>query len=162
MEPFEINKTATREPLWRLGEILVQRGWIQWPELETALELQKNNNRPIGEILLHQGVISQDTLFEALAIQFGKQFVKIKNLRPQTSAIKMIPKHFVYEHRVMPLVFNEGQLLVAINDPLDMWPMSILEKITGIREIETVLATPNDIQEAIENFYGPEGPSILS
>ncbi len=151
------SNAANHDSLWRLGEILMQKGWLQWQELETALALQKNNNRPIGEILLHQGLISQDLLFEALAIQFGKKFVKLKRLKPQAVALQMVPKHFVYEHQVLPLVFDEGQLLLAIPDPLNVWPISMLGKMTGISDIATVLATPADIREAIEQYYGPEG-----
>ncbi len=142
---------------WRIGEIMIQKGWIRWPDLEMALEVQKETQKPIGDILLHQGLISSEILFESLAIQFGKKFVRISESVVSKQAVDLVPKHFVYEHALMPLAFRQGELLVAISDPLDMWPISILERLIGIRDIETALATPQDIQSALEHYYGREG-----
>lgn len=75
---------------WRLGEIMVQKGWITWEQLEKALELQKEaENRKIfsemlitpitkskgtpvlslGEVLIRHGWIGWDELSQALALQ---------------------------------------------------------------------------------------------
>ena len=75
---------------WRLGEIMVQKGWITWEQLEEALKLQKEAesqqkfnatmvspmNKPksapvlsLGEILIRNGWIGWDQLSEALTLQ---------------------------------------------------------------------------------------------
>lgn len=76
---------------WRLGEIMVQKGWVTWEQLEEALKLQKEaevqrkqsetlvgtspnkaKGAPVlslGEVLIRHGWISWDQLSEALALQ---------------------------------------------------------------------------------------------
>lgn len=76
---------------WRLGEIMVQKGWITWDQLEIALQLQKEAEKKekftqlmvgipaksdkiapvlnLGEVLIRHGWISWDQLSEALALQ---------------------------------------------------------------------------------------------
>lgn len=156
MDQTSAQIVPRRSP-WRIGEIMIQKGWVRWKDLEIALELQKETKKPVGDILLHQDLITSDILFEALAIQFGKTFVRLSDIKISRQAIEIVPKHFAYEHTIMPVTFQQGELVVAISDPLDVWPLSILERLTGIRDIEALLATPQDIQSALQHFYGREG-----
>jgi len=42
---------------WRLGEILIQNGWINWQQLEKALEIQASTGDPIDSILVAKGFV---------------------------------------------------------------------------------------------------------
>ena len=51
---------------WRLGEILIQQGWISWEQLEEALTFQKNPESMVGKVLMKKGFLSEEkgaTLF---------------------------------------------------------------------------------------------------
>lgn len=52
-----------------LGEMLVENGVITQEQLNTALEIQHNEGGLIGIILISQGVITEQTLVEYLALQ---------------------------------------------------------------------------------------------
>jgi len=72
---------------WRLGEILIQKGWINWDQLEEALSIQQktksltDNSKPgtgpssagnvlqLGEILIKNGWLHWDHLNSALELQ---------------------------------------------------------------------------------------------
>jgi hypothetical protein len=76
---------------WRLGELMVQKGWITWEQLEEALKLQKEAesskerftdlmvspvSKPkgapvlsLGEVLIRHGWLSWEQLSECLAAQ---------------------------------------------------------------------------------------------
>ena len=76
-------------PRWRLGEILIQNGWVTWENLEKALAMQREGEKKadnlkstdyemqkapaqmlsLGELLVRNGWMSWDQLKEALAIQ---------------------------------------------------------------------------------------------
>lgn len=79
-----------KAPRWRLGEILIQNGWVTWENLEKALALQREFEKKagnaqqssnyemqkapaqmlsLGEILVRHGWMSWDQLKEALATQ---------------------------------------------------------------------------------------------
>lgn len=56
----------------RLGEILLQAKRITSSQLEAALTLQREGGGLLGEILLGQGWLDQETLDAALAIQAAR------------------------------------------------------------------------------------------
>jgi type IV pilus assembly protein PilB len=45
--------------VWKLGEILVQQGWIRWAQLEEALELQRKTGYMMGDIVVKRGYVGQ-------------------------------------------------------------------------------------------------------
>ena len=52
-----------------LGEMLVEKKVITQEQLQRALEIQKSEGGLIGIILVSQGVITEQTLVEYLALQ---------------------------------------------------------------------------------------------
>lgn len=44
---------------WKLGEILVQNGWLTWPQLQKALELQKQTRKVLRRVLLERKMIDR-------------------------------------------------------------------------------------------------------
>lgn len=43
----------------RLGEILVQKGWISWDQLDDALKSQTQTNQSMDHVLLNKGLVSK-------------------------------------------------------------------------------------------------------
>lgn len=46
-------------PIFKLGEIMVQQGWIQWEQLEKALEIQRQTGSMMGDIAAKQGYVGK-------------------------------------------------------------------------------------------------------
>ncbi|MDD5006156.1 MAG: hypothetical protein PHS93_06620 [Candidatus Omnitrophica bacterium] len=61
----------------RLGDILVEAGLVSEQQLLAALALQETNKKPLGEILVGQGYIAQEKLDAALAKQYGSKLGEI-------------------------------------------------------------------------------------
>lgn len=53
----------------RIGELLVDGGFISADSLETALQAQKAENRPLGEVLLKSGILSECEQTAVLSLQ---------------------------------------------------------------------------------------------
>lgn len=45
--------------VWKLGEILVQQGWLKWAQLEEALEIQRKTGYMMGDIVVKRGYVNQ-------------------------------------------------------------------------------------------------------
>lgn len=66
---------SAHETPWRpLGVLLVEQGVISEAELETALADQAANEKPLGEILIAHGFSSRPAIQDALAEQAGVMF----------------------------------------------------------------------------------------
>ncbi len=60
---------------WRLGEILVQKGWLTWQQLESALQIQQQTDKKVDNILLEKGFITKK---ESQSLCLGEILIKNK------------------------------------------------------------------------------------
>jgi type IV pilus assembly protein PilB len=140
----------------RLGDILIRRRIIDSGQLDAALTEQKETNKFLGEIMVTRGYVSERQLLEILAEQFETRYVSLSQVQINPMVTRIVPKALVYEHQFMPIAVQNAIILIAISNPLDMWPMSNLQKNIDVTEVRFVLAEKADIRSTIEKFYGPE------
>ena len=143
--------------LWRIGEIMIQKGWLTWAQLNDALSLHESTGRKTGEILVETGLVTRRNVFRALAVQHGMAFGDLQTVIPQQEALTMIPKRLAYQYQILPLVLREHMLLIAVGDPLNLWLEKEIQTLTQIIDVRSVLSPPQDIETALEKYYGREG-----
>ncbi len=139
--------------MWRIGEILIQKKLISWEQLENALEEQKHSKTFTGDILVQKGFISRHLLYKSLAEQQGMRFVDLKRTVINRKAVDAVPRSVAERFQIMPIELAEEGLTVGISNPLNVWPKDDLKKLTNVKDIQSVLCIPSDIQEAIEENY---------
>ncbi len=140
---------------WRLiGEILRQDFEVAGEQVEAALaEQPQSGGSRLGELLLQKEQVSEEVLAQALALQL--ELAYIPEFPEQSSVedlLARIPIGFAKENRLYPLERREGQLLIAMADPLDSRPLNDLGALTG-EAIEPCVATPTEILRAINRGY---------
>ena len=148
----------------RLGEILIQQGIISPAQLNQAIEAQKKQHGRVGEVLVQLGFIKEIDIVVALAKQLNIPYVSHDSglLKPQNpDLLKLIPRDFAQKNYVLPLSLNSNSLTCALFDPLDLLLIDNMRKITG-HDLNLVLATKKDIARAIEECYSKGGQSSLS
>ena len=146
----------------KVGELLVEAGLITREQLLKALEKQRGTTKRLGEVLVEFGLVNELDLVAALSKQLGIPYATKASglLRPSKEGglEKLIPMEFAKQHLVLPLSRNLNLLTVACVDPTDLISMDNLTRLTGC-EINPVVTTRDDLQQAIEMFYS--GGSLL-
>ena len=141
----------------RLGEFLIENGFITSIQLKTSLEEQKNFGEKLGEILVKRGFISEGNLLEAIAEMKDVKFVDMANLKPSREALSLLPINFCKEHLVYPLRVREENrrkiLYIAITDFYNLDLLTQIQFTTGVDLVEAVLATSRAIKAAIRRDY---------
>ena len=145
--------------MWRIGELLVQKKLISWQQLGEALQEQEESHQPIGEILVRKGYVPRSLLFKALGEQHEMRFVELKRIRINPKAAELIPEDLARKLRVFPVDFQDDTVILAVDNPLTVIPEDEMKKIAAFREIHTVLCLPEDLEEAIQEFYKSANPS---
>ena len=102
------------------------------------------------------GILAGRDLYRGLAIQAGMAYVQLPDVLPTPQALKTIPRRLIFEYRVLPLSIEGDSLLLAISDQADPEPLDQIERYTQGRCIRTTLAYPDDIDSAIDAYYGYE------
>ena len=139
---------------WRIGEMLVQKKLISWEQLQEALEEQKKTRELTGEILVRKGFVSRHLVYKTLAEQAHLRYVDLKKIRINQVAVEQLPREIACRYSIMPIELDESRLTVAVPGPMHTWPESEIMTLMKLSAIQTVLCLPEDIQWALEAYYG--------
>lgn len=142
-------------PRMRLGELLVQAGVITEEQLKTALQLQKRSGQRLGEVLVREGIVSQAQLGAVLESQLGIRQINLRTAAIDNEAARRIPENLARRHMVVPVQVADGQLLLAMKDPLDQVAIQDVRLISGL-SVTPLLAGEREIFRVIEQFFGQQ------
>jgi len=141
----------------KLGELLIEEGLINAPQLEKAITLQRQEGGRLGEVLVKLGMVKEEQMISVLAKQLNIPYFSLGTgmLKPAVGQDleKLIPQDVAYKNVVLALSRTLRSLTVAMFDPLDLILIDNLRRLSGC-EINPVIATRSDIMKAIEDFYG--------
>ena len=140
----------------RLGDALVNDGFITDEQLHKALELQKSSGKKLGEALVDSGVVTEDTIARVLASQLNYEYVDLLNVSVTKEVQDLVAPAVLKKNKVLPIEFapdNINILRVAMADPLDLDAMDDISIITGC-QVEPMVATSRGIMLAIDKVYG--------
>jgi general secretion pathway protein E len=145
----------------RLGEILIERGKIQHPDLDRALELQLERGDKLGKIMVDMGLIAQRDMLAALSDQLGVPLIAIEGAAPPDAPeLEGLSHRFLRQCRAYPVSLVDNVLTVAMADPLDFETAGALRAFSSL-EIRTALASEQDVLDAIERHFGEtESPAL--
>ena len=144
--------TAKRRPK-QLGQILLEQGLLSEEQLEHALNEHRNTPKSLGRTLIDLGYIRERDLVRALAEQVGLEFVDLSDYQVDPGATTLLPDVIARRYRAIPIGERDGKLLVAMSDPANVYALDDIRAITN-REVQPVVATATDIEQAIEKYGG--------
>ncbi|MDR0867919.1 MAG: Flp pilus assembly complex ATPase component TadA [Planctomycetota bacterium] len=146
----------------RIGDILVEMGFITEDDLRTAMAKQKELGRErLGDVLIELGYVKPEDLVRALADQFGMDIVDLEDLDIDPGVIDMVPVDFVREHHLVPIFLEDETLTIAVSEPLDLEMLDNLRFLIDCK-VECVLASKTDIDNALAKHYGATDSAIDS
>lgn len=141
----------------RLGDYLVERGYLSKGQLDAALEHQRvGQGTMLGDVLTQQGLLSEEALAQALADISGLPYRELRPSDVQAAALQALPRDIPARHSIVPVQIGNGTIVVACSDPFDILAIDEVERRTGLRA-EAVCVTESDLQEAMEEHYGGSG-----
>jgi type IV pilus assembly protein PilB len=138
----------------KLGDVLKAEGLITEEEIVAALE-QKKPRQKLGDALVEQGYITEKQLIEVLEIQLNISSVSLYRFPINEQLMELVPKELARENILIPIEQHENTLTIAMNDPLDYYAIDDIELSTGF-EVKPVIATKEDILQAINKYYDLE------
>jgi type IV pilus assembly protein PilB len=140
-----------RKKTKQLGQILIEQGLISEDQLQEALHTQERVPKSLGRILIDLQLIKETDLVRALAQQIGLEFVDLSEFPIDPSSASLIPESVARRYRALPIGQRDGTLLVAMSDPANVYALDDIRTITG-REVQPVVATAADVTAAIRKY----------
>lgn len=135
-----------------IGELLIKSGIITIDQLNEALQIQKQSQKKLGEILIELGYITTRDLIWLLSEQASIPFIQLKPEILDSKLIRSFPEKLLYDYCIIPLYEIEGNLYVAIGNPANK---EAVEKIKEIAKKEVVVsaAEPEKILHLLDQFF---------
>ncbi len=144
----------------RLGQILVDLGYINEDQLWDILEEQKKSpGEVIGRVAIRMGLVTDPQVSEALAEQWGMQVVSLKDTTITPKVLELVPETMASIYKIMPVSLKNNVLTVAMADPQNIGALDDLRNFLGY-DVRGAVSNPADIQAAIERYYADKQESI--
>ena len=141
----------------KLGAMLVASGLITQTQLDAALARQHSDGGRLGELLVGEGLLSEQDIVNAVAGQMRIGVVDLGHTAPQANALGQLPRDFIIRHRVIPLSIDEqGALTLAMTNPLDVITIDEVGMRTK-RRIVPVICTESGFDEAVGVYFSARG-----
>jgi type II secretory ATPase GspE/PulE/Tfp pilus assembly ATPase PilB-like protein len=141
----------------RVLDALVTSGLITADQVAVVGESVPDDGA-LGLELLERGLLTPGQLSEVLEDDMGIPRVDIASYAPEEEALELLPAPIARSQNLLPLFEIEGMLTLAIGDPADVFVLDQVGREIGL-EVEPVLAEPDAVTIAIEQYYLPEEPA---
>ena len=140
-----------------LGTLVFRAGLVPEERLEEALQEGMKTGKRLGEILLERGWVSETDLGRLLAAQKGLPFVELDASSIDPSAPPLLHVEKARLHGALPIGFNDGVPVVAVADPSNDLVVENVRRALATEPV-LVVAGRDALQKTINEVYGLNAP----
>ncbi len=144
----------------RLGQILVDLGYLNEDQLWDVLEEQKQSpGEVIGQVAVRMGLVTQEQVTEALAEQWGMSVVNLDETNIPPRVLELVPETMASIYKIMPISLKDDVLTVAMADPQNVAALDDLRNFLGY-DVRGAVSTLTAVEAAIARHYASREDSI--
>lgn len=138
----------------KLGEILIETGIANAAQVDSANETASATGKKLGEVLIEEGLATEEQIAEAIATQFGIEFIDLTTaaglgrIDPE-----LIDGDIIRKHLVLPLGEANGRITLVAHDPSDLGLIDTLSFRLG-KDIDLVIGSRGQIKSYIDGLAG--------
>ena len=142
------------KPAWLpLGALLVREELITNEQLELALIDQQGTGLRLGELLVQWGWVESSAISRALAEQYELEFVDLDSTEVEPAAVGRLPAAEARNRGAIPIrVLDDDRLLVGVADPTDVGACDELRTLLG-GKVTLVVVDQVELHRALAREY---------
>lgn len=134
----------------RIGDKLVEHGYITKEQLDWGLSVQKSSGKRLGEFLVDEGLITETLLIDVLKELLNIESTSLYDI--DEIASRVIPENICKRYNVFAFKIDKDKIYVAMSDPQDREAIQDIRRISK-REVEVYIASTKDINRCISKVY---------
>ncbi|MDR0518948.1 MAG: GspE/PulE family protein [Clostridiales Family XIII bacterium] len=136
----------------RIGDLLKEYSFLDDEQLQKALDYQKANNVRLGQAVVQLGFVTEQEVSQALSHKLRIPLVNLETANVDTEAVALIPRQLAEKNIAIAIAEHDGQLYLAINDPLNFYGIEEMQQVAGM-PIELMICDKAGIENAIKHYY---------
>jgi len=142
----------------RLGERLVEAGFLSTEHLDTALEYQNEHGGLIGDVLVQQGYVTEVAMLRFLAAEYNTRYVstdKLAKVKIPSAILERVPVRMAEAKMVLPILWDDSRkvLSVVMATPQDTELQIELQLVSESASVQAYIATRSAIAAAVKKHY---------
>lgn len=137
----------------RLGDLLVEEGIITEQQVQQALAAQKQTGSKLGATLIELGFVTEQQMLSFLSQQLFIPLIDLNRAHVDIDAVQILPE--VHARRLRALVMGrQGNVLrVVMSDPADLFAQEALLNQLADYQFEFAIAPEKQLVEAFDRYY---------
>ena len=137
-------------------DLFVSRSMIDGALKADVLSEIENSGKEAAEILAdYQVISSRDDVWPIIAQELGVEFVDLSEFEPPEALLSLVPAGMARLHGALPVAYNDGNISVALTDPLNPQILEDLRFAVG-HELTLVVGADFLVEQKINELYGGE------
>jgi len=147
---------AAHLPWIPLGELLVRRGLLERWQLQQALNERAESGQRIGEVIVERGWVTPAAIAHALAEQYGFPFLSLDDEELDPEVAGLLPEALARRYDALPVRFiDDDVLLVAVTDPTNVMSSDSL-RVALKHNIQLAVVAEPDLNRAFTRLFRHE------
>jgi type IV pilus assembly protein PilB len=135
----------------RVGDVLLSEGLITQEQLDKALSMQRQTSRLLGEVLIEQGMVNPTVLVRAVSKCLNVKGVVLRHGLIDPALLKLLGAEECERLKVIPMFQVGDTLTLAMAEPQSLPTVDAVSKRTGLK-VRPVLALEANIREFVRKY----------
>jgi type IV pilus assembly protein PilB len=142
-----------------LIDLLVDMSVLTHAQVDAVREEAESSGNGLLDLLITQKILRPIDIAQAKAAHFGYELVSFSDLRLTDDVISAVPRHIAKRYRAVPVAKHGNMISIALSDPSDLDTIDSLQRALNA-EIDLRVATDEDIDAALNKYYGASDDSV--
>lgn len=134
-----------------LKDILLSSKFITQEEFESAKKTADDLKKPITDILIFRGLLSEDALGQLIAEYYHVPYIKLRNKTIPSEILHLIPEEAARSFRVLPFARENGVMSLAMENPQDLEATEFVKRKVG-SSIKPYFTLPAELSKALGQY----------
>jgi type IV pilus assembly protein PilB len=136
----------------KLGELLIADGQLTKEQLYQALAYQHRHGGRLGAILLKMEFVTEEAMIKMLGTQMGIAHMVLTDIVIEQAMIELVPEQIARRYQVLPVAKKDCTITLAMADPLNVFAIDAVRQVTGL-EVQPVVSREQEVLKAINRHY---------
>lgn len=134
-----------------LEKILTDSGFITKPDFLAAVKTANDLKKPVTDILVFRGLISEDALGKLIAEYYHVSHARLASKIIPLEVLDLIPEQAALSFKIIPFNVESDKLHVGMQDPSDIEALEFAKRKTN-KQIIAYYMTPADFSKTIGQY----------
>lgn len=137
-----------------LAQLLLEQGKVSQEQLDRALAKQNQTGAFLGEILIEEGIIDENSFLSVLAKYCKIPHLSLLDYLIDPAILSLIPQDICLQYRLLPIDKMGHNLTVAMVNPLNAQALQVVRDLCPELRVKPILCAYHHFETVTEKYFG--------